>query len=279
MEIKNNVIARNYRLLEKIGSGSFGSIYKGQHVRTNEYVAIKIEKKDKCSLLIHEATIYVYLKDCIYVPPIKWFGIYQQHYYIIMKMLGPSLQEVSRFLSLPMIFHIGVHLLGALKDIHQRGLIHRDLKPHNLLFRKDPIAIVNTNTNINTNININKDSFFLYVIDFGFATGYSEKCETSKLHATIGSKNYASINSHTQCELSRRDDLESLFYILLYCQTGNLPWNHDENEEIIVRKKRTMHINNTLYSTTLIDGLQYVQHLGFYENPDYDFLTNLFTNR
>ena len=69
------LINKKYLLLEKIGEGSFGSIYKGQNIRTNEFVAIKIEKIDcDTKILKREAIIYQYINNNQYTPQIKWFG-------------------------------------------------------------------------------------------------------------------------------------------------------------------------------------------------------------
>ena len=71
MELINN----KYKLLEKIGEGSFGSIYKGENIRTNEHVAIKIEYiQNNYKLLKNESKIYQYLTNTIGIPNVKWFG-------------------------------------------------------------------------------------------------------------------------------------------------------------------------------------------------------------
>ena len=71
----NKLIANKYRIITKIGSGSFGSIFKGINVRTNEKVAIKIENvSDELKLLKHESNIYRILSNIAGVPKIKWYG-------------------------------------------------------------------------------------------------------------------------------------------------------------------------------------------------------------
>ena len=70
------MIANKYNIIEEIGSGTFGSIYKGQNIRTGEDVAIKVEPlQNGTNLLKNEARIYQYLKGGIGIPQVKWFGV------------------------------------------------------------------------------------------------------------------------------------------------------------------------------------------------------------
>jgi hypothetical protein len=91
----------------------------------------------------------------------------------------------------------------------------------------------------------------------------------------IGSMNYASINSHNKLELSRRDDLESLAYMLIYFYYGSLPWNNIDDENKILRSK-----NNVIYDEfippIIIDFLKYVRTLEYEEKPNYYLIMDNF---
>ena len=90
-----SIINNKYKIITKIGGGTFGSIYKGQNIRTNEYVAIKIEPiKHDLKLLKNESIIYQYLNGCHNIPSVKWFGKYNNNYYMVIDLLGPSLQDL-----------------------------------------------------------------------------------------------------------------------------------------------------------------------------------------
>lgn len=263
MELINN----KYILMNKIGSGCFGSIYKGQNIRTKEYVAIKIEKiTDNLHLLQNEANCYAYLSNCKGIPTIKWFGKDDNNYYMVIKLLNVSLSNIMQqtiHINSIIILKWGIQIINIIKTIHHKGLIHRDIKPDNFLFGDD------TKNN-------------LYLIDFGFCKTYNPNNIDAHTHGTIGSKNYASINAHFHKELSMRDDLESVAYMLLKLQTGTLPWGNTLDENEIVKLKiqlkndygNYININNTL--TVIIDFLNYIWSLAYKEMPNYDMIIDTF---
>jgi casein kinase I family protein HRR25 len=257
------LINKKYLIITKIGSGSFGTIYKGQNIRTNELVAIKVERiSDNLKLLKNESKIYQYLNGCEGIPIVKWFGKDETNYYMAINLLGTSLQDLinktHRF-SLTLTLKIGIRVLSILKTIHEKGLVHRDIKPDNFLFG---INRVNE----------------LYIIDFGFCKSYLEDNNHVRIKSThnmIGSMNYASIMSHKRYELSRRDDLESLGYMLIYFNKGFLPWNNETDENIIINLKRDI-INSTKYPAVIIDFLRYVRSMEYEENPNYHLIIDNF---
>lgn len=262
------MINNKYNLLEKIGEGSFGSIYKGQNIRTKEYVAIKVEPIMKYTkLLKNESIIYQYLNNTSGIPLIKWFGKDEQYYYMVIDLLGPSLESLKTreyLFSLNIVLQIGIQITNLLKTIHEKGLIHRDIKPDNFL------------------LGLGSEKQNIFLIDFGFCKTYMKDnvhMPLKKIHNLIGSKTYASINSHKFLELSRRDDMESLGYMLVYLYLGSLPWqdisqinnkNLDLNEKI--KELKTSIINNINLPNVLVDYIKYVRGLDFYEEPDYNYI-------
>lgn len=257
------IINKKYIIINKIGSGSFGSIYRGQNIRTKEYVAIKIEKiNDELKLLKNESKIYNYLNGCQGIPSVKWFGKDNNNYYMVINLLGISLQELkNRMSKFPplLVLKLGIKIVVLLKTIHEKGLLHRDIKPDNFLFGQNNF----------------KD---IYLIDFGFCKSYLEDdnhIQMRTTHNIIGSMNYASIMSHKRCELSRRDDLESLSYMLFYFLSGSLPWNTDTDENEILKKKIDL-INSNRYPSFLLDLLRYIRSLEYEEKPNYYLIMDNF---
>ena len=148
-------------------------------------------------------------------------------------------------------------MLKLLKTIHEKGLVHRDIKPENFLF------------------GLNKENKSIYIIDFGFCKSYmkNEKhIPQTKTHNLIGSLTYASINAHNFIELSRRDDLESLGYMLIYFYLGSLSWqdNSELSNDKIKYLKSQIDINDL--PDILINYMKYVKNLDFFEKPNYNLI-------
>ena len=258
------LINNKYTILEKIGSGSFGSIYKGENIRTKELVAIKVEPIiNNTKLLKNESTIYQYLGSKQGIPNVKWFGKDDNNFYMVINLLGKSLEDLKMektSFSLKLTLQIGIQILFLLRSIHDKGLIHRDIKPENFL------------------LGLNSLNKQIYIIDFGFCKSYlnnGQHIQFCKIHNLIGSNNYASINSHKLCELSRRDDLESLGYMLLYFYLGNLKWNNNTNSSEIIFLKENVLTDNE-YPEILLNYIKYIRSLEFDETPNYSIIIDSF---
>ena len=134
---------------------------------------------------------------------------------MIMDLLGPSLEDLYKFcggrFSLKTTLMVGHQMLGTIARLHAKNVVHRDIKPENFL------------------MGLGKKSHIVHIIDFGLAKRYRD----SKTHQHIqykenknltGTARYASVNAHLGIEQSRRDDLESIGYVLVYLANGSLNW-------------------------------------------------------
>jgi serine/threonine protein kinase len=224
-----NFFSQKYKLIKKIGQGQFGSVFLGQNNRTLEYVAIKKESVlGGVHLLKNESKILLYL-SCKKqgIPEFKWFGIIEEHYLMVTTLLGHPLiaERVSS------INNIAIQMIHILEYVHQKGIVHRDIKPEHFLWGQG----------------VNKDK--IYLVDFGFAKVYTNtNCTINnqhKIHTLIGTPNYASVYVHQGHEYTPYDDLESLVYVFMFLLNGSLPWSNYINiEEIIKYKNRTKNNNN-----------------------------------
>jgi serine/threonine protein kinase len=179
---------------------------------------------------------------------------------MVIHLLGNSLFDLKSNMhtfSLRLTLQIGIQIVSLLKTIHEKGVIHRDIKPDNFLFGLD------------------ENRRQLYVIDFGFCKSYvidGQHMENRVTAGLIGSLTYASVNAHKNMEQSRRDDLESVGYMLLYFYLGNLDWQYEKDASKICKMKESVVMTLNNQPPIFIDYLNYVKTLEFKETPDYLFL-------
>lgn len=270
------LIGGRYQLGRKIGSGSFGEIYLGQHVQNNDEVAIKLEiTKTKHPQLLYESKLYKLLQGGIGIPNVRWFGVEGDHNILVMDLLGPSLEDLFSFcrrkFTLKTVLMLADQLICRLEYVHTKCFIHRDIKPDNFL------------------MGLGKRTNQVYIIDFGLAKKFRDPLTGTHIpyrefKSLTGTARYASINTHLGIEQSRRDDLESLGYILMYFLRGSLPWqglkaaNKTMKYEKISDKKMSTPIDVLCkgYPSEFASFLHYCRSLRFADTPDYAYLKRKF---
>jgi len=253
------MLVHNYKIIEKIGSGSFGYVFKGKHKRTDELVAIKMELKDSNAQSIkHESQIYQYLGRIDGFPYLKWYGTINDKRFLVTNLLGKSLTDVVshyKALSLKNVLLIGIQIFERIKTMHINFLLHRDIKPDNFLFGID-------------------EPEKIHLIDFGLSKRYTcndgHHISLKETTNIIGSMNYISLNGHKCIEPSRRDDIESGIYILLYMYFGDLEWINTSPINIIKLKEKIVSLEETPFFIKQM--LKYIRVLKFDGIPDYKWL-------
>lgn len=263
----------DYKVIKKLGTGAFGVVYKARHRTTGNLVAIKIEDAKKHSRLEHECDIYNQLGGKIGFPEIIEFKKIPNYNICVMDYLGPSLEDLFEFsdknFSVKTVLMIAIQLLNRIEELHNAGFIHRDIKPDNFL------------------IGVGKRKSRIFMIDFGLSKKIRNKDQhieyRTDRHFT-GSFRYSSIRNHKGIEQSRRDDLESIGYMLIFLLKGKLPWQGLKGS---TKSKRSENIFTVKNATSLSDlckdipkefllYMKYCRILRFYQKPDYDLLRNLF---
>ena len=267
----------DYKLTKIIGKGSFGLVYKGYHNNDEHKVAIKLEKRyTKKPRLLLEASFYKKLKDIQYVPNVQWLGRSKKWNIMVIDYLGPSLEDLFSFcnnsFSLKTIGMIAIQILDIIEKIHQKGVLHRDIKPDNFL------------------IGYGENRRKIHIIDFGLSKRFINKDtfqhEPYKCtNQFTGSYIYSSINNHRGVEQSRRDDLESIGYMLLYFYNKKLPWQGLNIKNKSTKIKEIYNIKKTIKIQELCKKapkefyyyMKYCRNLKYSEKPDYCYLKELFS--
>jgi len=278
--MESAIIGKKYKILDKIGNGKFGIVYKGINCKTNQMIAIKTEsRKSSIKLLKNETTILKYLYDhgSRVTPIVYWYGIDFTNSYLIMTYYDTSLYNFcTEVLSIEKINKIMAVCIDIIETIHKQYIIHRDIKPQNFMISNDEV----------------------YLIDFGLAAFYIDKNgeHQSDLYCTsiLGTPKYISYNLHNGNAPSRRDDLISLGYIYLFLYCRELPWENlpisefsDFTENHILHcknqtRKKLKEIENLSSICEKINNkiqsyLNYCYGLNYDSEPNYEELKKLFS--
>ncbi|TGZ62601.1 hypothetical protein CRM22_007346 [Opisthorchis felineus] len=274
------VVNREWRLIKRIGAGSFGEIFLAAHKKTNEQAAVKLElyKSGTPVQLQTEFHLLRALSNNPGITKIYWFGrdgVQNLYTALVMEYLGPSLEDLHVYceckFSLKTVAMLADQMIKRIETLHRNCLIHRDIKPDNF--------VMGVGANFNT----------VYVIDFGLSKYYmdpktKEHCAFRDFRNLTGTARYCSINAHAGYEQSRRDDLESLGYVFLYFIRGSLPWQGLQADSKREKFRKIYKTKLSMRTETLCQGLpeefakylNYCRNLAFEEEPKYRYLRGLF---
>ena len=260
-----------------LGKGGFGQIYLGRNIRENVPIAIKVEETSNRSHLRLEYEILKELQGGKGIPRIYKYRQGHNHNYLVMELLGKSLDKLfsdnDKYFSDKTIFQIGYQMIERIQYVHSKFYIHRDIKPGNFVIGRG------------------EKSKIIYLIDFGLSKRYidpEKKCHIPYREGKglTGTARYVSLFTHYGIEQSRRDDIESIAYNLIYFAKGKLPWqgvktkNKKEKHKKIMESKlaHTPDILCANLPDVYVKLLKYARKLEFEDEPDYANIKLLFKN-
>jgi serine/threonine protein kinase len=275
--IEKQIFFNKYKLQKLINKSAFSYVYKGINIINKELVAIKIENKITMINILESETYILFNLKGFGIPNVISFGKSGKYNILVEELLGPSLGEILKLkrikngFPIKEICMIALQGLDRLEYIHSKNIIHRDIKPHNFLIGR-------------------KDEKIIYLIDFGLARKYKSSrtgkfIKFTNLGILFGSMAFSSINANAGYEQSRRDDLESLGYMLINLAKKDLPWmkidkKKSKKEKVFLacRLKKRIKIEKLCEGLPeeFIDYLKYCRKLEFEQEPNYNYLRNLF---
>ncbi|RCN38703.1 hypothetical protein ANCCAN_15389 [Ancylostoma caninum] len=275
-----SIISGKYIACRKLGEGGCGVIYEVALIESpHRRFACKAEDMDSGreeEILKMEAKVMKRINDAKSVHCPQWIesGKFDNYNFLIMTLLGPSVSDLRKIIptqkfTLFTVIVIAVQALDSLREVHNAGYIHRDVKPSNY-------AIGETGT---------PKEKLIYILDFGLARSYRKVTKDGKVilrnpRRTAqfrGTNRYCSINAHAREEQGRQDDLWSLFYMLVEMLIGSLPWKNMTDHASTEREKTEKEpelLEQTPKEFELY--LTHIKQLSYGITPDYTLLRNIF---
>ena len=269
----NKILFKKYKIKNKIGKTSLFKIYEGECISNSNPVIIKIESRSNEELYLELEALNLYLFKDLGIPKIITTGKTKNSIILIEEKLGPSLYDLfienKRKFSLNEICCIGIQCIERLKGIHSKNYVHRNIKPENF------------------KIGLN-DPHVIYLQNFYLCEKF--KSSTTNKHAKltltnkiVGTERYGSVDALRGLRQGRKDDLESLCYMLIYFFLGKLPWQdikaetEGEKYKKLLNEKKKFNIEN--YKDTIPKEFRtifkLIKNLKFDEQPKYSLYIRL----
>ena len=273
--LQNKIIFKKYQPIKQIGRGTFSTVYLALITNTNKYVAIKAEKKSQNSVeLLKSEAFLLYSLRGFGIPEVLSYGKTKYYNILVMPLLGKSLLDMFIIRQSPInmndICFSSLQILDRIEWVHVNNIVYRDIKPENFLFGKS-------------------DNNILYLIDFGLCRKYrssktGKHISPKNLGKFTGTSRYASVYAMAGNEQSRRDDIESIGYMIIFFMKKKLPWQGIRGNSykecyhklFLMKKHMDLEILCRGLPKEVLEYMKYAKNLKFEQEPDYKYLKNLF---
>ena len=268
----NKIIFKKYQIIKKEGKGAFTTVFSAKNIINQELVAVKIDS----SKMLEKEAYLLFNSNKIGIPKFISYGHVGKYNILVQELLGKTLSQLfinnkkkDKNIRLKDMLMAGIQIIDRIKYIHSNNILHMDIKPDNFLVG-------------------NPDDSIIYIIDFGlsrkFRSSRTGKHTPFTRHKVFsGNLIYSSFNVMRGIEPSRRDDLESIGYMLIFLYTNRLPWSNLKSKNYMEINRKIFLIKRSLSTETLCenvpnemnDFMKYIKSLGFEEKPKYNYLTSL----
>ncbi|KAI9916785.1 hypothetical protein PsorP6_017887 [Peronosclerospora sorghi] len=208
-----------------------------------------------------------HLRDQSGIPyvPLGAYGEDQGYRFLVIERLGRTLEMVLQEhgpVPSETAARLGLEILETLQQMHVKNILYVDVKPENFM------------------LDTSKENK-VYCVDFGISDRYvmaTGKHKDYKEGTVVGTPTFLSLNCHNGAACSRRDDIESLLYVLIYLMRGDLPWQHASSDAEGAKIKKATSVDQLCASLPPEWGLMLtsIRACGFEDRPDYDFFERQF---
>lgn len=238
MNLIGKMLNNRYEVLEKIGNGGMATVYKAKCHVLNRYVAIKILKDEFTtdSEFIKKFNTEAQSAASLAHPNIvQIYDVCNEEnlYYIVMELIqGKTLKEIiteDGILSWKWSVNIAIQIASALETAHKNNIIHRDIKPHNIIITEDGIA---------------------KVTDFGIAKAVSNSTITA-FGTTIGSVHYFSPEHARGGYTDAKSDIYSLGIVMYEMLTGRVPFDADTPVSVALKQVQEEPVDPMKYNENI----------------------------